>query len=75
MQCKFGFRGAIFVTRGPPKEKKTVSLKKAIAELEEQAQKNEPPSPETEKEERPKATQDVILDAKLDQTKKKYEII
>ena len=54
----------------PPKKKKTVPKEKTLSELVEQAQRNEPPSVEKENDQRPKTTQEVILEAELDLAKR-----
>ena len=54
----------------PPKKKKTVFKQKTLAEMIEDAQANELPSIEEEKEERPRKTKEVILEAELDKAKR-----
>ena len=53
----------------PPKKKKTVPTEKTLAELLEQAQINKPSSFEKENKQRPKTTEEVILETELDQAK------
>ena len=54
----------------PSKKKKTVPKEKTLAEMIEDAQSNEPLSIEEEKEDRPRTTQEVILEAELDLAKR-----
>ena len=54
----------------PPKKKKTVPKQKTLAEMIEDARANELPSIEEEKGERPRKTQEVILEAELDKAKR-----
>ena len=54
----------------PPKKKKTVPKQKTLAEMIEDARANELPSIVEEKEERPRKTQEVILEAELDKAKR-----
>ena len=53
----------------PPKKKKIVPTEKTLAELVEQAQINKPSSFEKENKQRPKTTEEVILETELDQAK------